>query len=267
MRRYREFSTRNKASVRTPVDPTALTVAVSTLAGVAIEAPVAVNDGAVGRWRVDTTDALYAATDYRIAWTATIAGNTFTRTLRFRHVTPSIGVVPGAPTVAFIRATDTTATFSNTLGANATATLITMEPKNGGATVTASGTVAFLTATGLVPNTTYVWRSDSVNGLFTTPGDMGEFTTRRAAVVDEPLLVRCYFNGESAVGAEREIDVKNELGGFPVGDDRRPLGQGTSALVVLESNHGNWWTLFDLVVRAAEQDMAPFGLGSRSRNR
>lgn len=176
-------------------------------------------------------------------------------------------VVPGAPSVAFIRATDTTATFSNTLGTNATATLITMEPKNGGTVVTVSGTAAFLTATGLVPNTTYVWRSDSVNGLLTTPGDMGEFTTRRASVIAEPLIVRGYFNGETVQGAQREIDVKNELGGFTVGDDRAPWPQGTSALFVFESNHGNWWTLFDLVVRAVEPDMAPFGLGSRSRSR
>jgi len=267
MRLYREFS-QWIAGVRTAVNPTALTVATSTVVGVAIEAPAAVNNGAVGRYYVDTTDALYAAsTTYRIAWTATIGGNTFTRTIRYRHVLPSSAVVPGAPSVAFIRATDTTATFSNVLGTDAAATLITMEPKNGGTAIAVSGIAAFLIAASLTPNTTYIWRADAVNGLIATPGDMGEFTTARASVIAEPLIVRGYFNGETVQGAQREIDVKNELGGFTVGDDRAPWPQGTSALFVFESNYGNWWTMFDLVVRAAEPDMTPFGVGSRSRAR
>jgi len=243
-------------------------VTIRTTAGVTVEAALAHAIDADGHWYVDTTDALYTANTKYLLWTTTTTSlGVVTEDHPFRHVVPSTVVVPGAPSVAFIRATDTTATFSNAIGAGATSTRITMQPKNGGMVIIVSGTATLLTATGLTPNTTYLWRADAINAAGSTPGPMGEFTTKRASVIAEPLIVRGYFNGETVQAAQREIDVKNELGGFTVGDDRAPWPQGTSALFVFESNHGNWWTLFDLMVRAAEPDMAPFGLGSRSRSR
>jgi len=181
VRLYREFSTWNAAGVRTAVNPTAVTVATSTLAAVAVEAPAATNDGAVGRYRCDSTDLLFTdGVDYLVAWTATIGGNTFTRTVRYRHCTVSAGVVPGSPAVGLYSYTDTTATFSNTLGTGATSTLITLTPANGGAAITASGAGAYITFTGLTPGTTYNWSAQGVNGTTLSAiaaGNLGVFTT------------------------------------------------------------------------------------------
>ena len=181
MRLYRAFSAWDEAGVRTAVNPTALTVATSTVAGVPIEAPAAANDGAVGRYRVDTADALYTdGVDYRVAWTATIGGNTFTRTVRYRHCTETGAVVPGAPTVGLSSVTDTTATFSNVLGTGATSTLITLTPEDGGTEITASGSGAYIAATGLSPGTTYTWAAQGVNGTALSgnaSGAQGFFTT------------------------------------------------------------------------------------------
>ena len=273
MRLYREFSTWNAAGVRTAVNPTAVTVATSTLAAVAIEAPAAVNDGAVGRYRCDSTDLLFTdGVDYLVAWTATIGGNTLTRTVRYRHCTVSTGVVPGSPTVGVSSTTDTTATFSNTLGTGATSTLITLIPLSGGTAITASGSGAFITATGLSPSTVYVWAAQGVNGATLsaiTAGDLGTFSTARSLTIAEPLLVKFFVNGEDAqhINSPREIDIANEKGGFTVGDDRAPLGQGTVAVFLLENNFGNWWGMMDVTIRYREPEQAPFGIGSRSRDR
>ena len=272
MRLYREFS-QWVGGVRTAVNPAAVTVAISTLAAVPVEAPAAVNDGAVGRYYVDTTDALYTdSTDYLVAWQATIGGNTFTRTIRYRHSTAGGGTAPGSPAVGLSSTTDTTATFSNTLGAGATSTLVTLIPLSGGTPITASGSGAFITATGLTPGTVYVWAAQGVDGTMLSAisaGDLGTLSTARSLTIVEPLLVKFFVNGEDTqhINSPREIDIANEKGGFTVGDDRAPLGQGTVAVFLLENNFGNWWGMMDVTIRYREPEQAPFGIGSRSRDR
>ncbi len=274
MRKYREFSQRNKASVRTAINPTALTVATSTLAGVAIEAPAAANDGVVGRWRVDTTNALYTdATDYRVAWTATIAGNTFTRTLRFRHVTPALGATPGAPSVGLSGSTPTTATFTNVLGTGATTTLITLVPANGGPAISGTGSGAYITIVGLSPNTTYYWSAQGVSSTGAqsaiTAGNLGTLRTAPPAVIGKPLLVKLFVNNEGVQhpNGPWPLDVEHLTGVLPLGSDYGVMAQGQNARIRYECNHGAWWKLVNYTVRWQEPDMAPFGVGDRSRAR
>lgn len=268
---YRQFA-RRIAGVRTPYNPTGVTVSTFTLAGVAIEAGLAaVNAGAVGRFRASTTDALYTqGTVYQARWRKTANGYTWNKTTVYEHVDPSATAIPGAPTVGLYSYTDTTATFSNVLGTDATSTLITLVPSGGGAAITASGSGAFITVTGLSPSTVYDWGAEGVNGSITSGIDtpnLGRLTTERGSTIDKPLLVKVFLNGEDTYAARREIDIKQEKGGFTVGDDRRPLGQGPNALVVIENNYGNWWGMMDATIRYREPEQAPFGLGSRSRAR
>jgi len=202
MRLYREFSTWT-GGVRAAVNPTALTVATSTVAGVAIEAPAAANDGAVGRYRVDTTDLLYTnLVVYRIAWTATIAGNTFTRTVRYRHVTPAAGTAPGAPAVGVYSVTDATATFTNVLGTNAVSTLITLTPADGGPAITGIGSGAFISVIGLNPSTTYNWSAQGVSATGAqsaiTAGNLGTFITLPGPLTTNRIQVWWRFPFDAA---------------------------------------------------------------------
>ena len=201
MRLYREFSTWT-GGVRTAVNPTALTVATSTVAGVPIEAPAAVNNGAVGRYYADTTDALYAnGTTYRIAWTATIGAFTFTRTIRFRHVTQAAGVPPGSPTVGMYSYADSTATFANTLGTGATSTIITLTPDDGGPAISGTGSGAYITVIGLTPGTGYVWAAQGVNGATLSAieaGNLGFFTTLPGPLTTNRIQVWWRFPFDAA---------------------------------------------------------------------
>jgi len=274
MRKCREFSQRDKASVRTAVNPTALPVAVSTLAGVAIEAPVAANDGVVGRWRVDTTDALYTtATDYRIAWTATIAGNTFTRTLRYRHVTGSLGVTPGAPTVGVSSVTDTTATFTNVLGTNAVATLITLTPAKGGPAISVTGAGAYIIVPGMTPGAAYYW---SAQGVSTTgaqsgigAGNLGTLTTTLSASVSipaHPILVKFWFRNRATLSAAapRYVDA-DRVGHAILGSSQGPLGQSENMRLRLEIHHPVWPRINSITVRGQVKDGSGTGMLDPSR--
>ena len=204
MRLYREFSTWT-GGVRAAVNPTALTVATSTVAGVPIEAPAAVNNGAVGRYYADTTNALYTSgTTYRIAWTATILGFTFTRTVRYQHVTPMAGAAPLPPTVGDPVVSDTTAAFPNVPPVgdpNWDHTVITAVPVLGGTIVTGTGTGTTITLAGLDPSTTYFWFAQGVSATGATSGVAlgvyGRFTTLAAAMPDLALTIKWWPNFET----------------------------------------------------------------------
>ena len=271
---YRQFA-RRTGGVRTPYNPTGVTVTTYPLVGgAAIEAAlVALNDGVVGRFRVATDNLLYVTgTRYRAAWRKTANGYTYTKTTVYEHATPGAGTVPSYPAVGLVSVTDTTATFSNTLGTDSTETRIVCSA-NGATGLIGLGSGAYITVIGLTPGTTYEWGAEALNASGTSSliygGNLGQFSTARSLTIDEPLLVKFFVNGEDTqhINSPREIDIANEKGGFTVGDDRAPLGQGTVAVFLLENNFGNWWGMMDVTIRYREPEQAPFGIGSRSRDR
>lgn len=274
MRFYRDFSTRNAASVRTPVNPTAVTVRTSTTAGAVIEnLIVAANDGAVGRYRVDTVDGLYTnGQTFRAAWTATIGAVTFTRTVYERHVTPAAsGSIPDPPTVGDPAVGDTWATFPNVSPAGST-TIITVTGPGG--TFTGSGSGATITVTGLTASSTYDWYAESLSAggvysLASAGNPMGSLHTQYSLTIARPLLFKYYVNNEPTQHEDspREINIEGEEQGITVGDDRSALGRGPVFRFRLENNYGTDWGLMDITLRYVEPQQAPFGLGQRWRAR
>jgi len=198
MRLYREFSTWT-GGVRAAVNPTALTVATSTVAGVPIEAPAAVNNGAVGRYYADTTDALYAnGTTYRIAWTATIGAFTFTRTIRFRHVSAGGGAVPTETvTIASVSpaASGTSVTCLLTLPTDAArhhVELVAIPQTGVGAVMSSTSATGSIVSGTILPATTYYLIAIPIGtggerGPIDAIGSVRRVTTRGRRRVPPPL--------------------------------------------------------------------------------
>ncbi len=206
MRLFREYSLRDALGVRTPTDPTTLTVATSTVAGVPIETLVGQSDGAMGRWYVDTTDASYVAnTTYRIAWTATLAGNTFTRTLRFRQASASGGTAPGPASITLNSFTVTTVTLNHTppTDADYASTTVYAISLPGGIVATATGTGATITVPGLSGATHYIFvavaTDTSGNRSAIGTASVCECTTAVDTAPAMPLIVKWFVDDEDTI--------------------------------------------------------------------
>ena len=270
----RQFA-RRVGGVRTPINPTTVTLTTRTLAGVAVQSGlVASATATTGLWSASTTNALYTSgTSYRASWTATVAGYTWTKTTTYVHYTAGTVVTVGPPTVGLYSFTDTTATFTNTLGTNAITTLITVMSADGGLAVTATGAGAYITVSGLSPSTLYFWAAQGVGSggelSALTAGTVGMFTTLAATPIAKPLLVKLFVNHEGTQhpNGPFPLDVEHRKGVLSAGSDFAPMAQGHSAYVLFEGGHAIWWKMVQFTVRYLEEVQAPFGVGERSRPR
>ena len=163
MRLYREFSTYDKNGNRTPVDPTSVSAVTKTLGGTTIETFSSPMKDATGRYYVETDDSKYTdGTVYQIAWTATIGGDEFTRTVRFEHQSPSGAdtTPPGAPTLTWDHEdrTSTSLTFGHTPpdDADYDHTEVYAFALEGGEDGSATGSGDTITVSGLTPAQPYL---------------------------------------------------------------------------------------------------------------
>lgn len=204
MRLYREFSEWDKDGNRTAVDPTAVSAQTQTVAGVAIESLTPTQE-AVGRYRIQTTDALYSnLSDYRVAWAATIGGSAFTRTVYYRHVTASGADVtgPGAAGIGLPAVTDTGATFPHVEPPDADYdhTVIYCVSQPGGVVVTGTGSGTTIAVPGLTPGThwiaTAIAYDASGNPSVVGAASVVAFDTLSAAVPTMAFYVKWFVNDE-----------------------------------------------------------------------
>lgn len=144
-------------------------------------------------------------------------------------------------------------------------------PTLGGATVTATGTTGSAAMAGLTPNTEYDWNvrayDASGNGSVVGFGSAGSFTTRPPATITHPLWISMFVNNDPVAARTWDKDVEHLHGGFTVGDDRAPMGQGVCASILFEDNFCNDWAVIDFVLRYTEPQQAPFGIGNREHQR
>ena len=280
MRLYRHFSTWSAAGVRTAVNPTAFAAATSTVAGVPIENLVPVNDGAVGRYRADTTDALYAGgTAYLVAWTATIAGvGAFTRTVRYRHVTAATADVtgPGVPVIGDPSVTDSTATFPHVppTDADYATTVIYITDGSGTVVATGAGSGATITVIGLsagvIYNATAIAFDANGNSSVPSIGDEWppvRFTTAVSAMPDVPLVVKWWVNDGTTVHPYGPVYLDaTRSGSHQIGCPPAPMGRGGMLSFRLGCHHPRWLSVRQIILRAFTPTALPGGLDTRTRS-
>lgn len=275
MRLYREFSQYATGSVRTAVNPTLVQAATYTLAGALVENLAPVNDGAVGRYRADTADALYTtATAYRVAWTCTIGGVTFTRTVRYTHVTQGTTDVtgPGAPQIGAPLVTPTSATFPHVPPTDADYDHTTIYLITATGVVSAQGSGSYITVPALSPGMTYplalaIAFDTSGNPSLPAVGSWtGAFTTLPEGMPAHPIIVKFYFGNRATMsaGAPRYANA-DRVGTFSFGSPLAPLGRGPNMRIRLEVHHPIWPKIAAIVVHGQTHEDSAGGVGDKAR--
>ena len=202
----RGVSTGGAAAVWTNPVPTAV-VTTSVAGGAVVQAGlVAVYNATYNRLYFDTADALYtSAVLYQADWTITIAGTAYTTTDYYVHATPAAaGAATSAAGAAIVGLSDTTITLGHTppTEANYSYTVVyaILTPGDGTAAVTATGSGATITVSGLQAARGYIFVAVAYNtdGVPSIVGvnSVAQAETYPTERPDLALLVKLFVNGE-----------------------------------------------------------------------
>ena len=180
------------------------TAVVKTVPGVTVQTLTSAYDAVAGRYYITTTDALYTASALHVVtWTVTIAGTAYTTQQPFQSAAASGGTATGPASIGTPSLGEETLVVPQTAptDANYDYTTIYAIPVLGGTTVTASGSDALITLTGLDASVLYTLVAIAYNtgGVASILSNVVLATTLPASDIEMPAYLKWWVNDEETM--------------------------------------------------------------------